>query len=85
MSLLLHALLLLLLAFIIHLRHESEQRRRRRSTAIVDTQLGELTSLTEAKRSGDPFTLEDSTTRRRSGSSRSIRRSSWSASRRSRR
>ena len=60
MSLLLHALLLLLLAFIIHLRHKSEQGTAAVATAIVDTQLGELTSLTDAKRSGDPFTLEDS-------------------------
>ena len=28
-------------------------------SAIVDTALGDLTSLTDAKRSGDPFTLND--------------------------
>jgi len=60
MSLLLHSLLLLLLAFIVHLRHGTEHTERIVESAIVDTALGDLTSLTEAKRSGDPFTLNDS-------------------------
>jgi hypothetical protein len=60
MSILLHALLLLLLAFIFRLHHRAETPAMALESAIVDTQLGELTSLTVAKRSGDPFTLEDS-------------------------
>ncbi|MFI5456009.1 MAG: prenyltransferase/squalene oxidase repeat-containing protein [Isosphaerales bacterium] len=60
MSLLLHSLLLLLLAFIVHLRRGTEHSERIVESAIVDTALGDLTSLTEAKRSGDPFTLNDS-------------------------
>jgi len=60
MSLLLHSVLLLLLAFIIRMRHTSEHGAPAVETAIIDTQLGDLTSLMDAKRSGDPFTLEDS-------------------------
>ncbi len=60
LSLLLHALLLLLLAFIIHFRSVTERPPRVIHPAVVDTQLGEVTSLTPANRSGDPFTLEDS-------------------------
>ena len=41
--------------------------------AIVDTQLGELTSLVDAKRSGDPFTSKTARTRRRWGWSRPTR------------
>jgi len=60
MSLLLHGLLLLLLAFIVHLRQGRERTELMVESAIVDTALGDLTSLTEARRSGDPFTLNDS-------------------------
>jgi hypothetical protein len=60
LSLLLHALLLLLLAFVIHFRRASQQPERLIHPAAVDTQLGEVTSLTPANRSGDPFTIEDS-------------------------
>jgi hypothetical protein len=60
MSLLLHSLLLLLLALIVHLRRGTEHGERIVESAIVDTALGDLTSLIEAKRSGDPFTLNDS-------------------------
>jgi len=59
LSLLLHALLLLLLAFVIHFRNVIPRPERLIQPAVVDTQLGEVTSLTPANRSGDPFTLED--------------------------
>jgi hypothetical protein len=60
MSFLLHALVLLLLALMIHIRSEAGRSELTVQSAIVDTQLGEVTSLTLEKRSGDPFTREDS-------------------------
>ncbi|MGO9467152.1 MAG: prenyltransferase/squalene oxidase repeat-containing protein [Isosphaeraceae bacterium] len=59
LSLLLHALLLLLLAFVIHFRSATQRPERLIQPAVVDSQLGEVTSLTPASRSGDPFTIED--------------------------
>jgi hypothetical protein len=60
MSLLLHCLLLLLLAFLVRMRHVASHTNQIVESAIVDTALGDLTSLADAKRSGDPFTLNDS-------------------------
>jgi len=60
MSVLLHALLLLLLAFAIQIRYKAERSEEMIQAGIVDTQLGELTSLVDASRSGDPFTKDDS-------------------------
>ena len=60
MSFLLHALLLLLLAFVIQLRTNGESLALLIQPAIVDTQLGDVTSLVDATRAGDPFTTNDS-------------------------
>ncbi len=60
MSCLLHALLLLLLAFVFHLRRSSESLALLIQPAIVDTQLGDVTSLVDSTRAGDPFTTADS-------------------------
>ena len=57
-SFLLHALLLLILAFIIQIRHAPAQPEALFESSIVDTEIGEVTSLAPAKQSGDPFTLE---------------------------
>jgi hypothetical protein len=58
-SLLLHSLFLLLLALAIQLNRQGPQERTFEG-AVVDTQLGGVTSLVEAIRSGDPFTKNDS-------------------------
>ncbi len=55
-SFLLHALLLLILAFMI--RYHAPARPDAMFESSLDTELGEVTSLAPAKRSGDPFTLE---------------------------
>ena len=60
MSFLLHALMLLLLAFVFHLRRSGESLALLIQPAIVDTQLGDVTSLVDATRAGDPFTTNDS-------------------------
>jgi hypothetical protein len=60
MSVLLHALLLLLLAFVIQIRRAVERAEPLIQSGIVDTQLGDLTSLVDATRSGDPFTKDES-------------------------
>ena len=60
MSFLLHALLLLLLAFIIHIRQAPVQSQLTIESGLVETQLGEIESVNPDKRSGDPFTLDDS-------------------------
>jgi hypothetical protein len=60
MSVLLHALLLLLLALFIQIRRRAEPAGPVIQPAIVDTQLGEVTSLVTANRAGDPFTKLDS-------------------------
>jgi hypothetical protein len=60
MSCLLHALMLLLLAFVFHLRRGGESLALMIQPAIVDTQLGDVTSLVDATRAGDPFTTNDS-------------------------
>jgi hypothetical protein len=60
MSFLFHALLLLLLAFIIQIRQAPVQSPLTLDSALVETQLGEIESLNPDKRSGDPFTLDDS-------------------------
>ena len=52
MSCLLHALLLLLLAFVFHLRRSSESLALLIQPAIVDTQLGDVTSLVDSTRGG---------------------------------
>jgi Squalene-hopene cyclase C-terminal domain len=59
LSLLLHAFVLLLLAFFIRIRLVNDAPRSIHP-AVIDTQLGDLTSLVEADRAGDPFTREDS-------------------------
>lgn len=58
-SVLLHALLLLLLALAIHI-HRNGGKEHQIQGGIVDTQLGDLTSLVAANRAGDPFTTNDS-------------------------
>src|SRR5438046_5286376 len=60
LSVLLHALLLLILAFVIQLGRGAVRSEPSIQAAVVDTQLGELTSLVDANRSGDPFTTTDS-------------------------
>jgi len=57
-SFLLHALLLLVLAFMIQFRHAPMHPQAIFDSSLVDTEIGELTSVAPAKRSGDPFTLE---------------------------
>jgi hypothetical protein len=59
LSFLLHAVLLLLLAFIIRIRTGTTKPDLVVRSEIVDTQLGDVTSLTLEKRSGDAFTKED--------------------------
>lgn len=59
LSVLLHALALLVLALMVHLGRQGPSA----STiegGVLDTQLGDLTTLVTAERAGDPFTLEDS-------------------------
>ena len=56
-SFLLHALLLLILAFIVRYRPASRPDAAFESS-IIDTDIGDVTSLVPAKRSGDPFTEE---------------------------
>jgi hypothetical protein len=59
LSVLLHALFILMLALVIQFgRNELSQPPIQ--GAMVDTQLGEVTSLVTANRAGDPFTLTDS-------------------------
>ncbi len=57
LSFLLHALLILLFALVVHIRQKSQPPVR--EIAAIDTQLGDVTSLVPADRSGDPFTKED--------------------------
>ena len=59
LSVLFHALFLLILALIIQFGR-GEARPASMESSIVDTQLGDVTSLVPANRSGDPFTLTDS-------------------------
>ncbi len=59
-SVLLHSLLLLLLALAIQLNRQGQNLERTFQGAVVDTQLGNVTSLVEANRAGDPFTKNDS-------------------------
>jgi hypothetical protein len=59
LSVLLHALFLLILALIIQFGR-NELSRAPIEAAMVDTQLGDVTSLVTANRAGDPFTLTDS-------------------------
>ena len=59
-SLLLHFLFLLILAVVIQIRLTNQASQRQIQGGIVDTQLGEVTSLVEANRAGDPFTTNDS-------------------------
>ncbi|MGP0062091.1 MAG: prenyltransferase/squalene oxidase repeat-containing protein [Isosphaeraceae bacterium] len=59
LSVLLHAFFLLILALIIQFGR-NELRQTPIEAAMVDTQLGEVTSLVTANRAGDPFTLTDS-------------------------
>src|ERR1022692_1531615 len=59
MSVLFHLFLLLLLALLIQIRQITQHPERLIQSTTIDTQLGDLTSLTEANRSGDPFTKED--------------------------
>jgi hypothetical protein len=60
MSVLLHALMLLLLAFVIQISRTAGRPEQSIQAGIVDTQLGDVTSLVDATRSGDPFTKNDS-------------------------
>ena len=57
-SFLLHALLLLILALMIQFRHAPAQPQAVFDSSLFDTEIGDLTSVAPAKRSGDPFTLE---------------------------
>ncbi len=59
-SVLLHLLFLLILALVIQIRLTNQAGPRQIQGGIVDTQLGEVTSLVEANRAGDPFTKNDS-------------------------
>ena len=59
-SVLLHSLLLLLLAVAIQLNRQGQAVERVFEGAAVDTQLGDVTSLVDANRAGDPFTTNDS-------------------------
>jgi hypothetical protein len=56
LSVLLHALLILLLAIMLRWSQQGAAQTTIAST-MVDTQLGEVTSLVDAKQAGDPFTL----------------------------
>ncbi|HZW34089.1 MAG TPA: prenyltransferase/squalene oxidase repeat-containing protein [Isosphaeraceae bacterium] len=60
LSVLLHLLLLLILALMVRFGRGSAQSEPTIQAAVVDTQLGEITSLVDAQRSGDPFTKADS-------------------------
>jgi hypothetical protein len=60
LSVLLHALLLLILALVIQFGRDATHPEASIQGAVVDTQLGEVTSLIDANRSGDPFTTADS-------------------------
>src|SRR5207253_452010 len=60
LSVLLHAVLLLILAFLIQLGRGAVRPESSFQGAVVETQLGELVSLVDAPRAGDPFTLTDS-------------------------
>ena len=57
LSVLLHALLLLILAIIIRWSHRSDGPDSSFVGALIDTQLGDVTSLVDAKQAGDPFTV----------------------------
>ena len=59
LSVLLHAFFLLILAVMIQFGR-NELRRTPIEAAVVDTQLGEVTSLVTANQAGDPFTLTNS-------------------------
>ena len=59
-SVLLHLLLLLLLAIAIQMNRQGQAVERVFEGAAVDTQLGDVTSLVDATRAGDPFTKDDS-------------------------
>jgi hypothetical protein len=57
LSVVLHALLIVILAVMIRWSHRTAGPDASFDGAIVDTQLGEVTSLVDAKQAGDPFTL----------------------------
>jgi Squalene-hopene cyclase C-terminal domain len=59
LSVVLHALLLLIMAVLIRWTHRPAEHASF-DGAIVDTQLGEVKSLVDAKQAGDPFTLTNS-------------------------
>lgn len=60
LSLLLHALLLLFLALLIRAGHGPTAATARIDTQLIAPEIGDLTSLTEASRAGDPFTQDQS-------------------------
>ena len=60
LSVLLHALLLLILAFLIHVHQRPETRPGSFDGQLLPGEIGDVTSLVEATRSGDPFTNEQS-------------------------
>ncbi len=60
MSVLLHSFLLLVLGLAIQMHRQAEGLDRVFQAVVVDTQLGNVTSLVEANRAGDPFTKDDS-------------------------
>jgi Squalene-hopene cyclase C-terminal domain/Prenyltransferase and squalene oxidase repeat len=58
-SILFHLFLLLVLALLIQIGQIRQRPEQAIQSTTIDTQLGDVTSLTEAIRSGDPFTKED--------------------------
>ena len=57
LSVILHALMILILAIIIRWSHRPDGREASFVGSLIDTQLGEVTSLVDAKQAGDPFTV----------------------------
>ena len=60
LSVLLHLVLLLILGLMVQFGRGSSRPEATIQAAVVDTQLGEVTSMVDAPRSGDPFTKADS-------------------------
>lgn len=60
LSVLLHALLILILAIVIRWSHQSDRPEGNFVGSLIDTQLGELTSLVDVNQAGDPFTTTNS-------------------------
>src|ERR1700761_6910020 len=60
LSVILHALMILLLAIIIRWTHQPDAPATSFVGSLIDTQLGDVTSLVDAKQAGDPFTMTNS-------------------------